>query len=209
VTELLAPSLGLGILLVEDDGTGVSGRGGRLVPQGGTSVRRYALAVLVTALLLPLGHASAQGAGRPPSVVGPDRRAPAAAEVVEPNFYQLAGEGLRVTYLTEGGRGQPQPTLRYRDGSRVLLFTGDEIRTEETELGRLVTVTIRLRVDVDSTTFTLVVPHVNLGPGNQAAFRTIGITTVHHQPFAPEPPVGPVEKYRVTRLRGTAEYVAF
>jgi hypothetical protein len=158
--------------------------------------RTLALAALLTTLSL---------------LVGPDRRAPAAAETVrlEPNSYELAGGGLRVTYLTEGGRARPGPTLRYQDASHSLLFTGDDIRTEETALGRLVTVTLRMRVDVDRTTFTLVVPHVNLGPGGEATIRTIGITTLHREPFTLEPPVGPVETYRVTRLAGTARHVAF
>jgi hypothetical protein len=143
--------------------------------------------------------------------VGPARPALAKAEAVklEPNSYRLAGKGLRVEYLTEGGRGQPRPTLRYQDGSRSLLFVGDEIRIAEAEFGRLVTVTIRLVPDASSTTFTLVVPHVNLGPGNQVKIRTIGIATSHRQPFVLEPPPGQTEVYRVTPLTGTARYVAF
>ena len=155
--------------------------------------RRYALAALGTILSLLVG------------------RAPAAAEEVrlEPNSFHLAGGGLSVTYLTESGRARPGPTLRYQDGSRSLVFTGDDLLTQETALGRLVTVTIRFRVDVDRTTFTLVVPHVNLGPSHGTRVSTIGVTTLHREPYAPAPPVGAVETYRVTRLSGTARYVAF
>ena len=155
--------------------------------------RRYALAALGTILSLLVG------------------RAPAAAEVVrlEPNSFHLANGRLSVTYLTESGRARPGPTLRYQDGSRSLVFTGDDLLTQETALGRLVTVTIRFRVDVDRTTFTLVVPHVNLGPSHGTRISTIGITTLHREPYAPAPPVGAVETYRVTRLSGTARYVAF
>ncbi len=168
-------------------------------------MRRCALALVVLLTALPLGHTSAREAGAA-------RAAPAAAAEVaerEPNRYELTGQGLRVLYSTTGLRGRP--TLSYRDRSRSLAFTGDEIRAEATELGTLVTVTLRLlgAGDAGLVTFTLVVPRVNLGPGNSAPIETIGITTVRRLSMVPGLPLGQTDRYSVARLRGTARFVTF
>src|ERR1700686_226513 len=82
---------------------------------------------------------------------------------VTPNHYQLQGDHLHVTYSTTSFGGKPQ--LSYQDASQSLNFTGDQIRKAPTEIGTLVTVTIHLPVDSGSTSFTLLVPAVNLaGP---------------------------------------------
>ncbi len=155
-------------------------------------MRRRTLALAALLAALPLGHA-----------------APSAAEVVgrEPNQYQLAGQGLRVLYSTTGVQGRP--TLSYRDRSRTLSFTGDDVRVEVTELGTLVTVTLRLlgAGDAGLVTFTLVVPRVNLGPRGTAPVETVGITTTRRLSMAPGMPLGQTDRYGVARLRGTARFV--
>ncbi len=166
--------------------------------------------LLVPILTILLALAPSQPSA---GVVGHGARATlvAAAEPVtlEPNRYELAGPGVRVTYTTESGRAQPRPTLSYQDRSRSRLFTGDEVRVRATELGTLVTVTLRAVPDLSTTTFTLVVPGVNLGPDNQAAVRTFGVTTVHRLPFLIDPAPPQVDEYRTVRLAGTARYIAF
>jgi hypothetical protein len=87
-----------------------------------------------------------------------------------PNLYVLHGPQLHITYATTGIDGQPHFT--YQDLQRALHFTGDEIRTAELEIGTLVTVTIQLTVDAGSTSFSLLVPHVNLDQSAHAAIAT-------------------------------------
>jgi hypothetical protein len=53
-----------------------------------------------------------------------------------------------------------------------LQFAGDQINTIETQLGALVTVFIRRTIDAGSTTFTLLVPRVNLRFGDFAPITT-------------------------------------
>src|SRR5262249_4278839 len=62
-------------------------------------------------------------------------------EFVHPNLYQLQGKHLHVSYSTSGFDGRPHFT--YQDAHQNLNFAGDDIRTVQTEIGTLVTVTIR------------------------------------------------------------------
>src|SRR3954468_17568425 len=86
--------------------------------------------------------------------------------VVKPNLYQLQGEALHVTYSTSGIDGKPHFT--YQDRHETLNFRGDEIRSAETEIGVLVSVSIRRTIDAGSTSFSLLVPTVNLGSEQSA-----------------------------------------
>jgi hypothetical protein len=126
-----------------------------------------------------------------------------------PNLYQLQGADLQVTYNTTGRTGKPHFT--YKDASQTLSFTGDQIRKTQTEIGTLVTVTIHMTVDTGSTSFTLLVPTVNLASESQppAEIHTVGITTIHRFSVVPAGRLGQTETYAVTQLSGTATLVWF
>jgi hypothetical protein len=74
-------------------------------------------------------------------------------------------------------RGQPQ--FNYYDAFQAKNFTGNQIQTADNVLGRLVTVFLIQTIDSGSTTFTLLVPTVNLPPSKVANITTEGITTLH------------------------------
>jgi hypothetical protein len=130
-----------------------------------------------------------------------------ALPVKAPDMYVLHGAQLHITYSTTSFLGKPQ--FVYQDAVQTLSFEGDQIRTVATELGTLVTVTIRMTVDTGSTTFTLLVPTVNLGSSNQATIHTEGITTIHRFSVVPLFNQGQTELYSVTPLTGTASFVNF
>ena len=122
-----------------------------------------------------------------------------------PNQYDLSGKHLHVTYSTTGIDGKPH--FSYQDLQQTLSFTGDEIRSVETEIGTLVSVTIRMTVDTGGTTFSVLLPHVNI-PGEQSvSIQTFGITTLHK--FSILPVNGQRDFYTTTRLNGTASRVFF
>lgn len=122
-----------------------------------------------------------------------------------PNLYQLSGKHLDITYSTSGIDGKPH--FSYQDLQQTLSFSGDQIRSVETEIGTLVSVTIRLTVDTGGTSFSLVLPHVNI-PGEQSVpIQTFGITTLHR--FSILPITGQRDFYTVTRLHGSAARVFF
>lgn len=129
------------------------------------------------------------------------------ATATHPNLYQLQGHHLHVLYAASGIDGQPH--FDYQDAHQTLHFKGDEIRTIELEIGTLVTVTLRLTVDAGSTSFSILLPQVNLNTTQQAHITTEGITTVHRLSLVPQFNQGQTELYTVTRLTGTAQLVAF
>lgn len=123
------------------------------------------------------------------------------------NHYQVQGSGISVSYSTTGIGGQP--SFSYHDALHSLTFTGDEITSEPTEIGTLVTVTIRMTVDSGSTTFSLMVPNVNLDLDTSVPITTFGVTTTHIFSVIPAFRHGQTELYTTTQLTGTASQVVF
>ncbi len=141
----------------------------------------------------------------------------ASPSLVQPNLYQLSGGyhhggQLHVSYLTHSGPATPQfpqgpPRFTYQDASQSLSFSGSEIEIVETELGQIVSVRIRMTIDTGSTTFSVLIPRVNLVPGQPATIHTEGITAIHRLTLAPGLNHGQLDQYSVTPLHGTASDV--
>ena len=125
----------------------------------------------------------------------------------QPNLYELSGEGIHITYSTTSFAGPPLFT--YQDANQSKQFMGDQIRTVETEIGTLVTVTTFLTVDSGSTTFTVLIPQVNLRSADSVSISTEGIATVHRLRIVGPPLQGQTEVYTVYALTGTASFVFF
>jgi hypothetical protein len=124
---------------------------------------------------------------------------------VQPTIWNLSNTatGLQASYSVAG------PHLHYHQGAIMRDFTGSEIRVAELpDLGTLVSVTIHLTVDSGSTTFTLLLPRVNLPapPALPAAVpvSTDGVTTLHRFSTVLALQHGQQEFYTVTPLQGTA-----
>jgi hypothetical protein len=124
-----------------------------------------------------------------------------------PNLYNLDGFGLHITYSTSSIDGKP--IFQFHDSSQTLQFSGDQIRTLDSEIGTLVTVTIRLTPDFGSTSFTLLVPQVKLDQSNETRITTFGVTTLHRLSIAPQLDRGQTEHNTIAELAGTAASVAF
>lgn len=125
----------------------------------------------------------------------------------QPNLYQLSGGGIHITYSTSGIGGQPHFT--YHDAFQTKNFTGNQITTVQTSIGLLVTVTIHMTVDTGSTTFSVLLPSVNLPTGLFASVNisTDGITTAHR--FSIFHIQGQTELYTFVPMQGTAAHVLF
>ena len=80
----------------------------------------------------------------------------------------------------------------------------------KTSIGSLVTVVVRMTVDTGSTTFTVLIPTVNLtAPDHPSPIETVGITTVHRFSILPIFNQGQTELYSVTLLSGSASHLEF
>ena len=126
-------------------------------------------------------------------------------ELVQPTIWNLSNTaaGLQVAYSVAG------PDLHYHQGSVIRDLTGYDIRVAEVpDLGTLVGVTIHMTIDSGSSTFTLLLPRVNL-PAPPALpvpgpVTTDGITTLHRFCTVLAQQHGQQEFYTVTPLQGTA-----
>ena len=129
--------------------------------------------------------------------------------MTSPNQYHLQGGGISVAYYPDGFgpilQGCGPLHLVYQDAFRSLAFYGYEVRTVQVpDLGTVVSVTIAETVDTGYTSFSLLVPDVDLPTDQSSVFiNTEGITTVHRIFVAlighPQS-----ETYTVTPLNGTA-----
>jgi hypothetical protein len=130
-----------------------------------------------------------------------------------PNQYHVYGGGISVSYYPEGfgppAGGRGSLILVYQDAHRSEAFfsDGNDVRTVKVDdLGTVVSVTIAATIDTGSTTFSLLIPDVEL-PGQQPSvfIRTKGITAVRRAFVAlighPQ-----AETYSVTELDGTASF---
>jgi hypothetical protein len=121
----------------------------------------------------------------------------------QPNMFSLDGGGIHVTYSATSFQGKPLFT--YHDALQFKSFSGDQIKVVETDIGTLVTVVIHLTVDQGSTTFTLLLPHVNLPASNVVSISAEGITTLNRFSIFPIP--GQTQFYTVHNVWGTASFV--
>jgi len=123
------------------------------------------------------------------------------AQFVQPNLWILQGGSIHIRYSTTG------PNFFYHDSVRTHDFKGQEVRVVQVpDLGTLVSVTVFLTIDSGSTTFTVLLPIVNLPaqPLSSAPVSTDGITTAHHFSLLPAFQHGQQEFYSVTPMTGTA-----
>jgi hypothetical protein len=123
-----------------------------------------------------------------------------------PNLYLLQGDGRTISLTTSGFDGKPH--LSYHDAHRTLSFSGDDITFEETALGTLATVILQRTPDIGDTSFTAVIPRVNLIGAPNAIIHTLGITAMHRTTFLGLGR-GQLTSYHVSHLSGSASRVQF
>src|SRR3954470_23803724 len=97
----------------------------------------------------------------------------------EPNHFDLSGRSIHVTYFVADRFGQPQVT--YHDPTRNESFHGDQVSVVEDTSGLhlIVSVTIVHTIDTGSTSFSFIIPRINLPGETVVPVRTLGITAVH------------------------------
>ena len=131
----------------------------------------------------------------------------------EPNLFDLHGVGskhknVHITYSTSSITGKPLFDYKDTKGQQHN-FTGADIRTIETEIDAMVTVTLQIVPEVHVVTLTLLVPDVKL-EGAAKPIKAIAILTTNKKPFSGVPLIkGALQTYEVIELQGTASFVAF
>jgi hypothetical protein len=113
----------------------------------------------------------------------------------------------KVDYETTSFAGQPVLNLTQGPGGPIRHFAGSQIRTLNTEIGTLVSVTTQMTVDTGSTSFSVLIPAVTLTSiSDHKAFSTEAIITHHTGPNS-VPLKGVHETYKFIPLSGVASFV--
>jgi len=125
---------------------------------------------------------------------------------IQPNRFILqSSDGkTKVDYETSTFIGQPTLNLIQPPGHPIRHFAGSQIRTINTEIGALVSVTLHMTVDTGSTSFSVLIPAITLGAvGDHQTFSTEAIITNHSGPNS-VPLTGVHERYQFIPMNGEA-----
>lgn len=123
-----------------------------------------------------------------------------------PNLYQLEGDGIQITYTLSNIAGQPEFNYQDENGNS-LNFTGNQIRTEQSMLGVLVTVFLLQTVDQGSTTLTLLLPGVNLANTTRQDIQTAAIVTSNLFSILERNAPRQTSTYQIYNVQGSAQFV--
>jgi hypothetical protein len=126
-----------------------------------------------------------------------------------PNLFELIGEGVSINYSSSGLDGQAQFSIQRHSVSKNM--TGNEISVQrlDPDLGSLITVSLEGSPDLDTVTFSVLLPDVNLH-GHMGIFETLALETIHRTSFGgPGLVQGALQIYRAIPLKGTARAVEF
>ncbi len=128
---------------------------------------------------------------------------------IQPNRYVLQSKDgkTKVDYETSSFVGQPVLNLTQPPSHPIRHFAGSQIRTLNTEIGTLVSVTTHLTIDTGSTSFSVLIPAISLAAiSDHKEFTTEAIVTSHSGPNS-VPLTGVHERYHFIPMKGQATFV--
>jgi hypothetical protein len=112
----------------------------------------------------------------------------------------------KVDYETSNFLGQPSLNLTL-GGGPIRHFSGAQVRSLNTEIGMLVSVTTAMTIDTGSTSFSVLIPSISMASiSDRKSFTTDAIITTHSGPLS-VPSAGVHEKYQFIAMNGEAEFV--
>ena len=93
--------------------------------------------------------------------------------MAQANQFTLRGHHIAVEYMLGATPGIP--VLHYKDASVSLNFKQDDIRTDQTALGSLVSIRLKSSIDTGGTIFAFFLPNIDVPNGQTADFTTVAI----------------------------------
>jgi hypothetical protein len=124
------------------------------------------------------------------------------AAKIRANQYELHGDETTISFATTSASGRA--TFDYKTGETRLQFTGTEIRSENGDFGKAVTVTIDDGNDVGVSSIVLIIPEVSVRrPDEKVDVEALALLVALRS-------AGPAhQQYTVVKLQGTAAFVTF
>ena len=127
---------------------------------------------------------------------------------LRPNLYQLSAPNLVIQYALSGIDGRPH--FSYSGIFHTANFAGDQIHAEQTALGTLITVKLQEAPDLGTTTFSMLLPIVQLQNETEVAqVNTIGIHSRVRTSNVPATLHGQLQMVETVPLHGTGRSVVF
>jgi hypothetical protein len=118
------------------------------------------------------------------------------------NKFELMGSGVEVDYTI--GANPSFPALVYKAGAFQKSFKPNEIVSEDTGLGRLISVSLMTTIDTGGERFGFFLPSIDVEKGQTARFHTVGIYEMFSGPNSiPHRP----STWRCIEMSGTAKSV--
>jgi len=132
-----------------------------------------------------------------------------AVETAPANTYKCRGPGVGVSYATTSFTGEPTLTVATSAGS--ISQRGEQISTQDTVLGKLVSIVTAQTPDLSTETLTLIVPDVNVtDAAPDIRFNTeLFTTTTHTSIGGPALVTGPVQESKSKRVICRASFLEF
>lgn len=127
--------------------------------------------------------------------------------MVVANKFQLSGHGTEIIYSTRSP--DILASFSYKDPSfNVEVLGDDKIKTEDSQLGTLVTVILAIGREGGGTKATLLIPSINLKPENDGNKSQPVATLVIVSRLLDEasPVQGQLQEYTATTVTGTARH---
>jgi hypothetical protein len=116
--------------------------------------------------------------------------------------FVLKGSSVVVEYTIGGNPSFP--ALTYTSGAFHKSFKPDAIKTDDTGLGELVSVSLLLSIDTGGERFGFFIPYIDVPSGQTAHFHSVGIYETFSGPDSvPHRP----STWRCIELSGTAQTV--
>ena len=118
------------------------------------------------------------------------------------NKFTLKGGQVEIEYTI--GANPSFPALTYKDGATTKSFTPNEITTQSTALGSLVSIPLRRSIDTGGATFAFFLPDIDVPSGQTATFTTAAVGDEFSGPDSiPRQPT----TWRACVMQGTAQTV--
>ncbi len=118
------------------------------------------------------------------------------------NKFILKGHGVEIDYTI--GASNAIPALVYKSGAFQKSFKPIEVLTDDTGLGRIVSVALLVTTDAGGERFGFFLPFIDVPRGETAHFHTIGVYEMFSGPNSvPHRP----STWRCIELHGTAQSV--
>jgi hypothetical protein len=122
----------------------------------------------------------------------------------QPNFFDLTDGQVRITYDVKAFDGKPHLTFQATQEDEDSTFVGNDISSQDSLLGLLLTVLLRPSIDAGETTLTLLLPDIKLRGSASQSYETLAIMT---SSLGILPHEGADLMYKVLNLQGTASLV--